>query len=148
MRSKPRSTLASRDTSTATSAEPSGGSRGWPVKDCATPRWGMPLGLLPQVDQVQAFRFHEQGARLTGLASSSAVSLRRGSRYKPKYRANRRGLQDLTVGFWLENRLLKLGYRNFKCDWCASTIWKVGFIVGFVDNTNGGFCPNCSNYID
>ena len=52
------------------------------------------------------------------------------------------------MGFWLENRFLKLGYRNVKCDSCATAIWKVGFVIGFVDNTNAGFCPNCTNYVD
>jgi hypothetical protein len=55
---------------------------------------------------------------------------------------------DTTVGLWLENKLFKLGYTKFLCDWCSSKIWKVGFIVGYVDNTDRGFCPSCSNYVD
>jgi len=51
-------------------------------------------------------------------------------------------------GFWYKNRLLVFGYRNFACGWCRSRIWKFGFVLGFLDNTNSGFCPNCSNYVD
>jgi hypothetical protein len=52
------------------------------------------------------------------------------------------------MAFWYSNRLLALGYRGYTCEWCSSKIWKVGFIVGFLDNTIAGFCPNCPNYVD
>lgn len=55
---------------------------------------------------------------------------------------------DLGLVIWKENRWMALGYRNFECEVCSSRIWKVAFVVGCVDNTNGGLCPGCSNYVD
>jgi hypothetical protein len=52
------------------------------------------------------------------------------------------------MGLWIENRWMALGYRNTECYSCRSRIWKLAFVLGFVDNTNNGFCPNCSNYIE
>lgn len=49
---------------------------------------------------------------------------------------------------WIENRWMALGYRKLECGGCRSKIWKLAFVLGFVDNTNGGFCPNCSNYVE
>ena len=50
--------------------------------------------------------------------------------------------------FWIENSWFSIGYLKTRCDGCRFNIWKLGLVVASLDNTNDGFCPNCSSFVD